>query len=226
MRGIWAAAVCAILAMGPASGAAAQTVRTTAGAVAGVTDDGVSAWKGIPFAAPPIGGLRWQPPQPAPAWSGVRQADAVGPACPQPARGDGAGVGAPAAQSEDCLTLNVFAPPGAKNLPVMVWIHGRRVPPWVWRRAPLRRCGVRPSGRDPGDPQLSPGTSGLLRSPRADGGGEAGEPLGNYGLLDQTAALRWVRDNIAAFGGDPRNVTVFGESAGGSACCICSQTRD
>jgi para-nitrobenzyl esterase len=107
-----------------ASLAHAQTVRTTSGDVAGVTANSVSSWKGIPYAAPPVGDLRWEPPQPPAKWTDVRHADTIGPACPQPARTDFGGVGAPPAQSEDCLTLNVFAPSGARDLPVMVWIHG------------------------------------------------------------------------------------------------------
>ena len=118
----WLVGLAAVLAL--AAPAAAQTVTTKSGDVAGVTRGGVAAWKGIPFAAPPVGDLRWQPPQPAESWTGVRQATDFGPACPQPERGDGGGVGAPSSQDEDCLTLNVFAPAGAANLPVMVWIYG------------------------------------------------------------------------------------------------------
>lgn len=217
MRGILAAALSVMVTMGAWSGAAAQTVRTASGAVSGVTADGVTAWKGIPFAAPPVGSLRWRPPQPAALWSGVRQAHAVGPACPQPARGDGAGVGTPPAQSEDCLTLNVFAPPGARALPVMVWIHGGAFR-LGYGGAPLydgtafARQGVILVTLN-----YRLGLLGFFAHPALTAAAKPGEPLGNYGLMDQTAALRWVHENIAAFGGDPRNVTVFGESAGGAS---------
>ncbi|WP_293353553.1 carboxylesterase family protein [Phenylobacterium sp.] len=210
-----AACAAALMALA-ASQAVAQTVHTAAGAVAGVTADGVSAWKGVPFAAPPIGPLRWRPPQPAAPWPGVRPADRAGPACPQPERGDG-GAGAPPAQSEDCLTLNIYAPKGARNLPVMVWIHGGAfrlgygAAP-VYDGAALARQGVVLVTIN-----YRLGLLGFFAHPSLTATAPPGEPLGNYGLMDQLAALRWVKANIAAFGGDPRNVTAFGESAGGSS---------
>lgn len=211
------AACAAALLLVAAGSAGAQTVQTTSGAVAGVTADGVSAWKGVPFAAPPVGPLRWRPPQPAEAWTGVRPADRPGPACPQPERGDGGGAGAPPAQSEDCLTLNVYAPQGARNLPVMVWIHGGAfrlgygAAP-VYDGAALARQGVVLVTVN-----YRLGLLGFFAHPSLTASAKPGEPLGNYGLMDQLAALRWVQANIAAFGGDPRNVTAFGESAGGSS---------
>lgn len=197
--------------------AAAQTVRTVSGAVSGVTADGLSAWKGVPFAAPPVGGLRWRPPQPAAAWQGVRSAERAGPACPQPARGEAGGIGAPALQSEDCLTLNIYAPAGASNLPVMVWIHGgafrlgHGAAP-VYDGAALARQGVVVVTLN-----YRLGLLGFFAHPALTAAAPPGEPLGNYGLMDQLAALKWVQANIGAFGGDPRNVTAFGESAGGSS---------
>jgi para-nitrobenzyl esterase len=211
------AACAAALLILTAGEAAAQTVRTEAGAIAGVTTDGVSAWKGVPFAAPPVGPLRWRPPQAAAPWVGVRPADRAGPACPQPERGDGGGAGAPAAQSEDCLTLNIYAPEGARNLPVMVWIHGgafrlgHGAAP-VYDGAALARQGVVLVTIN-----YRLGLLGFFAHPALTEAAPPGEPLGNYGLMDQLAALRWVQANIAAFGGDPRKVTAFGESAGGSS---------
>lgn len=199
-----------------AGAASAQTVRTQAGEVSGVTAAGVASWKGIPFAAPPVGALRWAPPKPPMPWKGVRSADTAGPACPQPERGEG-GVGAPPAQSEDCLTLNVFAPAGARNLPVMVWIHGGAfrlgygsAP--IYDGAALARQGVVVVTIN-----YRLGFLGFFAHPALTAAAAPGEPLGNYGLMDQLAALRWVQANIAAFGGDPKNVTAFGESAGGSS---------
>jgi para-nitrobenzyl esterase len=196
--------------------------KTTSGEVVGfVGPYGSATWLGIPYAAPPVGDLRWRAPQPAPRWTGARETLVAGSPCVQYASPFGGmenvSRGQPAG-SEDCLVLNVYAPHAAtpaSRLPVMVWIHGGgntvghagfydgghlaerenvvvvminyRLGPFGWfRHAALR-----------GD-----GTSDLERS-------------GNFGILDQIRALEWVRDNIAAFGGDPGNVTVFGESAGG-----------
>ena len=209
---------------------APAVVKVDSGQLQGVETDGVISFKGIPFAAPPVGELRWRPPQPAPKWTGVRQATEFGPSCMQ-GRGftptTGAGVrdgGATAAQSapttqgpsEDCLYLNVWRPAdsAARNLPVMVWIYG---------------------GGFTGGSSSSPTTSGVqfakqgvvlvamnyrvgrfgffafpgLSSERPD------ENKGNYAYMDQIAALQWVKRNIASFGGNPNNVTVFGFSAGG-----------
>lgn len=210
-----ALAVTSVLAW--SSSALAQTVRTAAGEVAGVTADGVAAWKGIPYAAPPTGPLRWAPPQPASAWRGVREAIAAGPACPQPDRGDGGGAGAPPAQSEDCLTLNVFAPAGAKNLPVMVWIHGGAFRLGYGGAPIYDGAAFAHQGVILVTINYRLGLLGFFAHPALAAAAKPGEPLGNYGLMDQVAALRWVQENIAAFGGDPRNVTAFGESAGGSS---------
>lgn len=203
----------ALLALAPAH---AQTVRTQSGEVAGVTADGLTVWKGIPYAAPPTGELRWRPPQPI-AWSGVRQATAFGPACPQPERGDGGGVGAPPRQDEDCLTLNVFAPAGARNLPVMVWIHGGAFrlgfgSSPVYDGASFARQGIILVTLN-----YRLGFLGFFAHPALTREAGPGGLLGNFGLMDQIAALQWVQDNISAFGGDPGKVTAFGESAGGSS---------
>ncbi len=226
---------------------APSIVAVDTGELRGVLADGVLSFKGIPFAAPPVGELRWRPPQPAARWTGVRQAAEFGASCMQ-GRGFGpppgaSARGAPAAQaapptaapaargtapapvpaapaaqppSEDCLYLNVWRPadPAARNLPVMVWFYG---------------------GGFVGGSSSSPNTSGVgfatqgvilvslnyrvgrfgffafpaLSSERPD------ETKGNYAYMDQIAALQWVRRNIAAFGGNPNNVTIFGFSAGG-----------
>ncbi|MFS1185565.1 carboxylesterase/lipase family protein [Bacillus velezensis] len=189
------------------------TVQTRCGALKGTAGRGARTWKGIPYAKPPVGELRFKAPEPPALWDGVKHADSFGPVCPQP--DDMLSIsfsGDIPPQSEDCLYLNVFAPDSeGEKKPVMVWIHG-------------------------GAFYLGAGSEPLY-----DGSALAADgdvivvtlnyrlgPLGflhlssihdayssNIGLLDQIAALRWVKDNISEFGGDPDNVTIFGESAGG-----------
>jgi para-nitrobenzyl esterase len=244
--------LCALAAMAAAIGVGASSlpqtapvVRVDTGELQGVVDDGVAVFKGIPFAAPPVGDLRWRPPQKAAPWTGVRQAAEFGANCmqgrgggPPPSAGARAGAapaqgtppapatapapaspaGAPAAQapSEDCLFLNVWRPADqtARGLPVMVWIHG---------------------GGFTGGSGASPNTSGAQFARQgvvlvsinyrlgrfgffafpALNREHPEETKGNYAYMDQIAALQWVQRNIAAFGGDPNNVTIFGFSAGG-----------
>ena len=225
-----AAAAALILAAGTAAGVQAATsarsapaqavacaagtnVQTTDGPVCGITVNGINKWLGIPYAAPPVGPLRWQPPQPPVPWTTTLAATAFGSEClvPSPDRG---GVVPAAGSSENCLYLNVWAPAGAtagENLPVMVHIHG----------------GGFFAGNGNADNSLLATTGnevivsmnyrlnifGFL----ADAA--FGPHSGDYGLQDQQAALRWVQQNIASFGGDPGNMTIFGESAGGSSVC-------
>jgi para-nitrobenzyl esterase len=180
-------------------------VSTTTGRVTGRTEDGLSVFRGIPFARPPVGPLRFQAPQPAEAWAGLRPADRFGAPPPQP---QGRAVSAPpgAGDPDDWLTVNVWSPdPGQAGLPVMVWIYGGAY--------------VAGAASAPGyDGAALAGQGVVLVSFNYRLGMEGfaqltGAPA-NRGLLDQVAALRWVQDNIAAFGGDPGQVTVFGESAG------------
>jgi para-nitrobenzyl esterase len=201
-----AAIISATILAGPAM--AAGVVHTAQGDVSGVTAGKVESFKGIPFAAPPVGDARWRPPGPAPSWKAVRTADAYGPICMQAAR-----FGA-ASMSEDCLTLNVWRPAGAKpgaKLPVMVWIYGGG---FIFGAASTPFYDGTHFAED-GVVLVSfnyrVGRFGFFAHPALDGGPG---PVANYGLMDQIAALKWVKSNIAAFGGDPRNVTVFGESAG------------
>jgi para-nitrobenzyl esterase len=196
----------------PAS--AAPQVTIAQGALAGAPEGSTSVFKDIPFAAPPIGDLRWRAPQPAASWSGIRDATKFGPICPQAPGGMKGMETHP--ESEDCLTLNIWSPnttPGAK-LPVMVWIYGGGFREGgsassIYNGMELAQHGVVVVTLN-----YRLGWFGFLNLPVL-ASEHPGEPHGNYGLLDQIAALHWVQNNIAAFGGDPANVTIFGESAGG-----------
>ncbi|MCV7383367.1 carboxylesterase/lipase family protein [Mycolicibacter longobardus] len=185
----------------------ADVVRTGSGLLKGTVALDHRLFQGIPYAAPPIGPLRWQPPAPMPAWPGVRDAAEPGPWCIQPDTADVDPI------SEDCLTLNVWTPTGsaAEPLPVMVWIHGGSFMRGAGDIYHAQRLAVR--GRIiVVTINYRLGALGFLADPAL---GEAG----NYGLADQQAALRWVRDNIGEFGGDPAKVTIAGESAGAMSVC-------
>lgn len=205
-----------------APAAAAEPVRVTvsAGVLEGEQTERAAIFRNIPYAAAPVGERRWAPPAPAPAWTGVRPAVAAGPSCPQPMREDGQpnDGGANGPVSEDCLQLNVFAPlgttPGAKA-PVMVWLHGgghRTGAGWVYDGQNFARDGVVLVAIN-----YRLGPLGYFAHPALTRAAGARTAATNFGLMDQIAALRWVQANIAAFGGDPANVTVFGESAGGAS---------
>jgi para-nitrobenzyl esterase len=199
--------------------ASSLRVKTDNGVVEGTFTGGnqVRAFKGIPFAAPPIGNLRWQPPQPAAKWKRVRPAKDFGPHCIQ-SSGYPDMIFHDAGPSEDCLTLNVWTPAKAKNgsLPVMVWIFGGGAVSGGTSES--RQDGQFLARRNVVVVSMNYrlGIFGFFAHPELT----AESPhhaSGNYGLLDQTAALAWVQKNIAAFGGDPNNVTIFGESAGSFA---------
>jgi para-nitrobenzyl esterase len=183
-------------------------VATAGGTVRGQAVAATDEFLGIPYAAPPVGALRWQPPRPPAPWHGIRAATSYAPHCPQPSSTFGQ-----ASTSEDCLYLNVFTPATnkARNLPVMVWVHGgslRTGESNDYNPAELVRHGVVVVTIN-----YRLGALGFLAD--AALAGRPGGPSGNYGLMDQQAALRWVQRNIRGFGGDPGDVTVFGESAGG-----------
>jgi para-nitrobenzyl esterase len=206
--------------------AARGPVKLTAGQVMGAVSpesENVSRFLGIPFAAPPMGDLRWRPPQAIDPWDGVRSAESFGPAPTQPidpmlslfGLQDGDEM------SEDCLHLNVWTPASDANesRPVMVWIHGGGFR--IGHAAHRMYNGVRLAER---------GVVVVTINYRLNVAGGFAHPLlseesgndasGNYALLDQIAALQWVRDNISAFGGNPKNVTIFGESAGGRSVSV------
>jgi para-nitrobenzyl esterase len=196
---------------------AQDTVSIQTGKIKGVASDGLVAFKGIPYAAPPVGDLRWRPPQPAAKWKGVRSAAEFSHDCMQlPFPSDAAPLGTPPA--EDCLYLNVWAPsPRASTpMPVMVWIYGGGFvnggsSPAVYDGSQFAKDGVVLVSFN-----YRLGRFGFFGHPALTKESKDGL-LGNYAYLDQIAALRWVQANIAAFGGDPHNVTVFGESAGGGS---------
>lgn len=193
----------------------APFVTVASGTLQGAVVNGVEAFKGIPYAAPPLGSLRWEPPQPVTPWHGVRQATAYGHDCAQqPFAYDAAPLRT--TPSEDCLYLNVWRPRGGRGLPVMVWIYGGGfviggTSPAAYDGSHLAAKGVVLVSFN-----YRLGRFGFFAFPALSAEHRHG-PLGNYGYLDQIAALKWVQTNIAAFGGDPHNVTVFGESAGGGS---------
>jgi len=189
-------------------------VHIHGGILQGVTSANISAFKGIPYAQPPVGTLRWRPPVPAVAWDGVRDASKLGSACLQPpAQPKDLYFDGVLPQSEDCLTLNVWTPSTAKNLPVMVWIHGGSLVGGSSAEPMYDGVRLAQHGIILVSINYRLGLLGYLAHPALSA--ESPEHLsGNYGLLDQIEALHWVHDNIAAFGGDPNEVTIAGESAG------------
>ncbi|MDP3378936.1 MAG: carboxylesterase family protein, partial [Brevundimonas sp.] len=194
-----------------------DTVRLENGTVQGAVAGDIVAFKGLPYAAPPVGERRWRPPAPAANWEGTRDATTYGAICIQaPANGD-PGVG-PLPMSEDCLTLNVWAPvERAEPLPVMVWIHGGGYNNGSGTAALYDGSALARRGVVVVTINYRLGRLGFFDHPALAADRPADEPAGNYGVMDQIAALEWVHDNIAALGGDPGNVTIFGESAGGVA---------
>ena len=210
-------AALAMLMLTAPAGAQVREAAVAGGRVSGVMEDGIASFKGIPFAAPPTGALRWKAPQPVKAWTGVKRVTTFAPGCMQAfaKRAD-----APAAYSEDCLYLNVWTPArsASDRLPVMVWIYGGAfvgghtgIP--LYDGARLAEKGVVLVSI-----AYRLGAFGFLAHP--DLTRESGKASGNYGIQDQIAALQWVRDNIATFGGDPDRVTIFGESAGAISVSI------
>src|SRR5690554_4133473 len=190
------------------------TVRISSGVLQGTTNDGVDVYKGVPYAAPPVGEFRWRPPQPVTPWDGIRDASEFGNSCAQAGWGTPQGSIAEGS-SEDCLYLNLWVPAGTESgekLPVMVWIHGGGF--------------VGGSGNIASGDQFAKqgvilmtinyrlGRLGHFAFP-ALSAEHPEEPKGSYAFMDQIAALEWIQDNITAFGGDPDNVTIFGFSAGG-----------
>lgn len=223
-RRLWLAGGAAglLAALAVAGSLAAQqpetTVRVDSGQLEGVIEDGAVVYKGIPYAAPPVGEWRWRPPQPVAPWTGVRRAAEFGPNCMQGRFGPPQAAGAqPPRVSEDCLYLNVWRPADARaeaRLPVMVWIHGGGFVGGSGSSPANLGAGFARQGVILVSFNYRLGRFGFFAFPALSR--ERPEELkGNYAYMDQIAALKWVQRNIAAFGGNPKNVTIFGFSAGG-----------
>jgi para-nitrobenzyl esterase len=204
------AMLCVVL---PATAQPDALVEAPAGKLRGEAIGPLDVFKGIPYALPPVGNLRWRPPVAMSPWTGVRDATQFGAACTQPKLRPSLYSEELAAVSEDCLFLNVWAPQGARNKPVLVWIHGGALTSGssserLYDGAKLAARGVVVVSIN-----YRLGVLGYLAHPQLSA--ESPQRIsGNYGLLDQIEALRWVQRNIAAFGGDPAKVTIAGESAG------------
>ncbi len=199
--------------VGPSSNQG-PVVSTSAGRVQGQSEGNLDIFKGIPYAAPPVGKLRWKPPEPAKPWQGIRQATRFGFACYQPGPiPSSIYAGKPVPMSEDCLTLNIWAPKHAHNAPVFFWIYGGALWNGSSRDALYNGKHLAEHGVVVVSINYRLGPLGWLALPALSAESPHGVS-GNYGLLDQIAALHWVHDNIAAFGGNPANVTIAGESAG------------
>jgi len=191
-------------------------VKVTGGTISGYTESGVRIFKGVPYAAPPVGDLRWKPPQPVIDWDGVRNCTEFGAVCPQRPFPEQSLYHLPAEpQSEDCLFLNVWSPEKqtGTSLPVMVWIHGGgwtrgSGSTYLYDGAALARRGVVVVTIN-----YRLGAFGFYAHPELTAESSVGAS-GNQGILDQIAALQWVQQNIEQFGGNPEQVTIFGESAG------------
>ncbi|GAA3933719.1 carboxylesterase/lipase family protein [Luteimonas lutimaris] len=194
----------------------APVVEAPAGTMSGEMLDGdIRAFRGIPYARPPVGRLRWKPPVAAARWDGVRDATRFGPACHQPPSRPGSiyAPDQPLPMSEDCLSLNVWAPADAVGAPVFVWIHGGSLVAGSGREPMYDGAALAARGLVVVTINYRLGVLGYLAHPQLSEESADGVS-GNYGLLDQVEALRWVERNIAAFGGNPGNVTIAGESAG------------
>jgi len=189
-------------------------VNAPAGRMEGVLEGKVEVFKGIPFALPPVGPARWKPPRPMPRWAGVKKATDFQPACWQPKpRLSNIYTRDPMPMSEACLTLNIWSPSGVRKAPVFFWIYGGALVGGANREPTYNGIRFADQGIVVVSINYRLGVLGWLAHPELS----AESPLGvsgNYGLLDQIGALQWVQRNIRAFGGDPSNVTIAGESAG------------
>ncbi|MFA5267711.1 MAG: carboxylesterase family protein [Methanoregula sp.] len=191
-------------------------VKTDAGSVSGMQQGNLRVFTGIPFAAPPTGDLRWRPPAPVQPWEGVKETKVFSPACPQPLAADPT-----LNMSEDCLYLNVWTPATSadEKLPVMVFIYGGAFGKIAGSMPLYNGTALAEKGVVVVTTNYRVGALGFLAHPELDSE-SSNNVSGNYGLLDQIAAMQWVRKNIGEFGGDPSRVTIFGQSAGGESILI------
>ncbi len=201
--------------------AQAPVVDAPAGQLRGTAEGNIRVFRGVPYARPPVGDLRWRPTEPLSTWGGVRDATRFGAACMQPP--------SPfydhAAMSEDCLFLNVWAPEAAKDAPVMVWIHGGSLVSGAGSDPVTDGAKLAEQGVVVVSINYRLGALGWLAHPALSA--ESPQHVsGNYGLMDQVQALRWVHDNIGAFGGDPDNVTIAGQSAGALSVILLMASPD
>ncbi len=207
----------ATLAAGLASAQSPAPVKVEGGSVQGTNEDGLTVYRGIPFAAPPVGELRWRAPQPVVPWEGIRETVKFAPGPIQ-------GGNPPSGKSEDCLYLNVWTPAkSAKDrIPVLVWIYGGGFSAGATSERNYSGEHLAKKGVVFVSIAYRVGQLGFLAHPELSAE-NPNHVSGNYGLLDQIAGLQWVKKNIAAFGGDPKKVTIFGESAGGiSVSMLCA----
>jgi para-nitrobenzyl esterase len=207
----------------PAESGHSPVAKTRHGELEGVWADeaaGIAVYRGVRFAQPPVGELRWRPPMPVEAWDGTEMADAFGPACWQARNADDSVYSrGNLERSEDCLTLNVWSPATVgQSLPVMVWFHGGGHTGGVGSAKVFDGTAMARKGVLMVTANYRLGPLGFLAHPALSAESEHGVS-GNYGLLDHVATLQWVQDNITAFGGDPGNVTIFGQSAGSWSVC-------
>ncbi|MFA4824929.1 MAG: carboxylesterase family protein [Methanoregula sp.] len=201
----------------PATGVVTEPVmvKTDDGSVSGIRQDNLRVFHGIPFAAPPTGDLRWRPPAPVKPWDGVKETKGYSATCPQP------GSPAPLNMSEDCLYLNVWTPAqsAGEKLPVMVFFFGGGFKDVAFNMPMYNGTTLAQKGVIVVTPNYRLGALGFLAHPQLDSE-SVHNTSGNYGLMDQQAALKWVQKNIGAFGGDPSRVTIFGQSAGAESVLI------
>jgi para-nitrobenzyl esterase len=217
MKAKWTLSIAALAALGAATPALAEITQATVtgGKIAGTAVDGLGEFKGIPFAAPPVGDLRWKAPQPVQPWSGVKETIHFGDACMQSGGGGGAGKGIP--YSENCLYLDVWTPAKSPSdkLPVIVWIYGGGFNAGATSNELYDGAHFAQRGVVFVSISYRVGPFGFLATPELSK--ESGHGSGAYGLQDQIAGLKWVKANVAKFGGDPSKVTILGHSAGGFA---------
>jgi carboxylesterase type B len=219
----WSLALCAIFAGALHAQTFPLDVKIDSGMLTGVptSNPAVTVFKGVPFAAPPVGNLRWKPPVAPAMWSGVRKADKYGSSCMQKGRGEPGQGGDQVQPSEDCLYLNVWTPAksATDKLPVMVWFFGGGYSGGSSAAPGFEAVGLASKGVIVVVINYRLGLLGFLTAPELDAG-SPNHVSGNYGLLDQIESLKWVKRNIAAFGGDPGRVTIFGQSAGAGSVQI------